>query len=105
MINKCSFFLIDLLLIIFTTSKYIIKRKPKTLQPFEFGVPQAPELAYDVYPGIEWHTLDQKYIEMIPGEDLAQIETNVGMALPMNLKLVSQANSQISLNVNKLKNR
>jgi hypothetical protein len=92
-------------LIVLTLSKYIIKRKPKTLQPLEWAVPQIPEMAYDVYPGVEWHTLEQKYNEMLPGEDLAQIETNVGMALPMNLKLGTQVKSQISLNANKLKNR
>ena len=92
-------------LLVVCQTKYIIKKNPKVQEPNEWGVPQVPEMAYDVYPGVEWHTLEQKYNEMMPGEDLAQIETMVGKALPMNAKLISQVNSQISSNANKVKNR
>ena len=86
-------------------AKYIIKRKPKVMEPNEWGVPQVPALAYEVYPGIEWHTLEQKYNELIPGEDLAQIETMVGKALPMNAKLIGKVKSQVTSNANKVKDR
>jgi hypothetical protein len=86
-------------------SKFIVKRKPKIQEPNELGVPQVPALAYDIYPGVEWHTLGQIYNEMIPGEDIAQIETMVGKALPMNAKLVGQVSAQVALNVNKFTNR
>ena len=101
---QLAFFLI-FIIINFTRTKYIIKRKPKVLEPNEWGVPQVPALAYNIYPGVEWHTLEQKYNELIPGEDLAQIETMVGKALPMNAKLDGQVKSQITSNANKIKDR
>ena len=70
--------------------KYIIKRKPKIPEPNEWNVPQAPEMAYYAYPGIEWHMTEQIYNEMIPGEDLVQIETMIGKALPMNAALIAR---------------
>lgn len=86
-------------------SEYIIKKKPKVPEPNEWNVPQVPELSAVVYPGVEWHTLDQKYDEMVSGEDIAQIETMVGKALPNNAKLIAQVVPQLISNANKVKNR
>jgi hypothetical protein len=81
-------------------SKYIIKKKPKVTQLNEFGVPEVPGMAFDVYPGIELHTLDGKYSEMLPGQDIAQIETMVGKVLPMNAALTASVTAQMTLKAN-----
>lgn len=83
------------------TLKYIIKKKQKIPEPNEWNIPQVPSMAFDVYPGVELHTLDQKYNEMISGEDIVQIETMVGKTLPMNAKLVASLTPQLISNANK----
>lgn len=98
------FFIIYFVKVVFLT-KYILKNKPKIPQLGEWAVPQVPQMAYDIYPGIEWHTLDQKYMESKWGEDLAQIETVVGIALPKNVALIGKATAAITLNANKIKKR
>src|SRR4051812_40891063 len=75
---------------------YLIKKKPKIPEPNEFNIPQNPDISTDLYPGIERFMLDQKYNEMMPGEDLVQIETAVGKALPMNGKLIATITPQLT---------
>jgi hypothetical protein len=48
-------------------------------------------LAYTTYPSIQLAIQDTPYNEFISNEDLAQYETNVGIAMPMNLKMKAQA--------------
>lgn len=94
-----------LILISHCLNKYIIKRKPKIPDPVQWTIPQVPDLAYDVYPGIELATLDQKYNEIISGEDIAQIETVVGKVLPMNAVLGGKVMAGLSSAASKRNDR
>jgi hypothetical protein len=94
-----------LLVISYCVAKYIIKRKPKIPDPMEWTISQVPDLAYDVYPGIELASLDQKYNELISGEDIAQIETVVGKVLPMNAALGAKVMSGLSSDASKRSDR
>ena len=106
---KLSYILISsifsLILINFHLSKYIIKKKPKIPDFVEWTVPQVPDMAYDIYPGVEMHTLDQKYNELLAGEDIAQIETMVGKVLPMNALLSTKVMAGMNSEANKRTDR
>ena len=102
--------IILLIFIVFVHSKsqikkYLVKKKPKIPEPLEWGVPQVPEMAYDVYPGVEWHTLTQTYNEILSGQDIAQIEANVGRILPMNVVLQATLLPTLTIEANKIKDK
>jgi hypothetical protein len=102
------FIIIFLIACVYSNSKikkYLVKKKPKIPEPLEWGVPQVPEMAYDVYPGVEWHTLTQIYNEILPGQDIAQIEANVGRILPMNAVLQATLLPTLTAEANKIKDK
>jgi hypothetical protein len=57
-------------------------------------------MAFDVYPGEQWASLDQKYFDFISGEDIAQNEISFGKFLPMNLAANLKTNALLALNAN-----
>lgn len=72
----------------FVENKYFYKKKPKTPQLSEFNIPQVPELSKFIYPAIQKSIVqNSKYNELISAEDLAQVETGVGVIMPLNIAL------------------
>lgn len=86
-----------------TKTKYFIKNQPKIINPMEFSVSAEPLLAYDVYPGIQRHTLDLVYNEFMPGADIAQIEVGIGKMLPGNLPITLAMPALLSAKAAKVK--
>ena len=85
------------------SNKYFIKNQPKIANPMEFSVSSEPLLAYDVYPGIQRHTLDLKYNEFMPGADIAQIEVGIGKMLPGNLPITLPMTALLPAKASKVK--
>jgi hypothetical protein len=59
------------------------------------------EMAFDVYPGAEMATLDQKYTDLMPNADIAGIETMVAKVLPMNAVFVGKMTASLAANAQK----
>lgn len=85
-----------------STNKYFIKEGGKSTDSNEYGVPLEPLLAYDIYPGIERHTLELKYNEFMPGADLAQIEIGI-KAMPGNIPITSKIPDLLGAKANGVK--
>jgi len=57
-------------------------------------------MAFDVYPGEQWSTIDQPYFDFISGEDIAQNEISFGKFLPFNLAANLKNNALMAAQAN-----
>lgn len=92
-LNKIIFLLLFCLCL---NLKFFYKRKSKTLQDDTFNVPQVPELSKYIYPSLQYYlSKNTHYNDIIPSEDLAQIETKIGLISPTNILFDKKARLSI----------
>lgn len=84
------------------SSKYFIKKELKTLDLNEFNVPAESEIAHDMYPIIQRQLINSGYSEMLPGSDLAQIESGIGKTLPGNIPIYTKMTAKLPILANKI---
>ena len=102
----CILFFVDFFSLVYSltlNSKYFIKQSPLIPDSNEMTIGQFPEMAYDIYPGLQRHFLDLKYDPKMPGADLAQVEIGIGKALPGNAPWVGKTMKDIFTHANKIK--
>ncbi len=80
----------------FLELKFYYKKKPKIPQLDAFNIPESPQLSKYIYPSLQYYlSKNTKYFETLSAEDLASVETKVGILNPRNALFYTLAQASI----------